>query len=75
MRKLIRNIAECPTCHDVIESKHVHDLVQCKCKAIFVDGGTEYMRRVWSGPEPIDRSVYEEDQTDEEDVLTSEEPW
>lgn len=42
---LIRNAAKCTKCGDTIESKHVHDWVTCLCKAIFVDGGLEYLRR------------------------------
>lgn len=58
--KLTRNAAECPRCHDVVESKHRHDLVRCSCRGIFVDGGLEYTRRGWSdGCEPIERSEYE----------------
>lgn len=43
--KIIRNKARCRQCSDVIESKHVHDFVHCKCGAIFVDGGKDYLRR------------------------------
>lgn len=39
------NKIQCKLCGDIIESKHVHDLVFCKCRAIFVDGGDEYRRR------------------------------
>ena len=39
-----RNRAKCKLCGDVIESKHRHDFVTCKCKAIFVDGGSDYWR-------------------------------
>ena len=35
---------KCKKCNDIIESKHVHDFVRCKCGAIFVDGGDEYCR-------------------------------
>jgi hypothetical protein len=41
---IIRNAAQCVKCDDVIESKHVHDFVSCKCGAIFIDGGHEYLR-------------------------------
>ena len=41
---LIKNSAECALCHDVIESKHRHDFVHCKCGEIFIDGGTSYVR-------------------------------
>jgi hypothetical protein len=30
---------------DIIESRSRHAFVQCKCGAIFTDGGTEYIRR------------------------------
>lgn len=43
-----RNICRCKICGDVIESKTVHNFVQCKCGACFTDGGTEYTRRGWN---------------------------
>ena len=43
--KIIRNRAKCLKCGDVIESTHRHDFVGCKCGAIFVDGGLDYLRR------------------------------
>ena len=56
--KIIRNIAECRLCHDVIESKFRHDFVSCKCGEIFTDGGTAYIRRGANNPHNvIDRSV------------------
>lgn len=36
------NKAKCTKCGSIIESRSVHDFVQCKCKAIFIDGGREY---------------------------------
>lgn len=30
---------ECSKCHDIVESKSLHDFVTCKCGACFVDGG------------------------------------
>jgi hypothetical protein len=42
-QKLIRNSIECAICHDVIESKHRHDFVRCKCGSVFVDGGLSYL--------------------------------
>jgi hypothetical protein len=35
---------QCRKCGDVIQSKHRHDFVRCKCGEIFVDGGSEYLR-------------------------------
>lgn len=42
---IIQNAATCRKCDDFIVSKHRHDFVECKCGAIFVDGGQEYLRR------------------------------
>lgn len=42
---LRRNAAECRKCGDVIESRHRHDFVWCRCKEIYVDGGLDYIRR------------------------------
>ena len=39
------NRARCKKCGDVIESRSVHDFRQCKCGAIFTDGGKDYIRR------------------------------
>lgn len=41
-------MAMCLLCNDVIESTHIHDFVQCKCGAIFVDGGRSYWRYGWT---------------------------
>jgi len=38
-------MAQCKLCGDIIESTHVYDFKFCKCGAIFVDGGKEYLRR------------------------------
>jgi len=42
---IIHNRAKCLKCDDVIESYSVHDFKWCSCRAIFVDGGHEYLRR------------------------------
>jgi hypothetical protein len=43
--------AKCMNCDTVIESRHIHDFVTCKCfrnqkenTGIFLDGGEEYSR-------------------------------
>jgi hypothetical protein len=36
--------AGCTLCGDVMESKHVHHFVRCKCGESFLDGGDVYMR-------------------------------
>lgn len=40
------NKIKCKLCGDIIESKHRHDFVTCKCGKISVDGGNSYQRRV-----------------------------
>lgn len=44
------NKAKCRKCGDIIESKHVHDYVSCKCGAIAVDGGHYYLKRSYQVP-------------------------
>jgi hypothetical protein len=61
-QKLICNAIECAICHDVIESKHRHDFVRCKCGSVFVDGGLSYLRRGGKLEHVIERSVWSEDQ-------------
>jgi tRNA(Ile2) C34 agmatinyltransferase TiaS len=59
--RIIRNSAKCLKCGDEIESAHRHDFKSCKCGAISVDGGKDYIRRVWesSSGERAD-SVFED---------------
>lgn len=45
MEKVITNKIRCKLCGDVIESKYRHDSKMCSCKAVGVDGGTDYIRR------------------------------
>lgn len=45
IKKIKHNKAQCKLCGDIIESKHRHDFVSCKCGEIFVDGGKDYIRR------------------------------
>ena len=45
MEKIKINKIRCKRCGDIIESKTVHDFKFCKCGAVAVDGGKEYLRR------------------------------
>lgn len=59
---ILRNVAECRQCGYVIESKHRHDFVTCKCGAISVDGGRDYLRRSADDlNDIIDRSEFSEE--------------
>lgn len=35
---------KCLKCNTVIESKHRHDMVWCKCGDVSVDGGDDYLK-------------------------------
>lgn len=35
---------KCKKCGDIIESKSRHDMVWCKCRAIAIDGGNDYIK-------------------------------
>ncbi len=54
-----RNSAQCLKCGDHIESQHVHDFRYCSCKAVAVDGGYDYLRRVGKAEDYIETSIYE----------------
>lgn len=63
-QKILVNKARCKKCNDVIESKHQHDFVSCRCGEIFVDGGTDYLRRGGRNLDSIDDlSEYESVET------------
>ena len=38
------NRIRCAKCRDLLHSKYRHDFQQCKCSAVFVDGGDDYCR-------------------------------
>lgn len=44
-RRIVINKIRCKKCGDVIESTYRHDLRSCKCGAVAVDGGKDYLRR------------------------------
>lgn len=51
---ILRNLARCTRCLDVIESKDRYDMVECQCGAIFVDGGRDFIRRGFALAEDLD---------------------
>ena len=54
---ILQNAAKCKKCGDEVWSAHRHDYRQCKCGAIAVDGGLDYLRRVGSSEDFDDRCV------------------
>ncbi len=68
MMRILANKIQCKKCGDIIESHSVHDFKFCKCGAVAVDGGHEYLRRCGSFENIIDLSEWKEvnDVTDEQ---------
>ena len=60
-RHIKRNAAQCLKCGEVIESRYRHDFVTCSCGALSVDGGRDYIRRVYEDESQyVDMDEYEE---------------
>ena len=60
--KIIKNVAKCRLCGEVIESKRLYDVQTCRCGEISVEGGKNYIGRFASTNwhNIIDLSEYEE---------------
>jgi len=43
---------QCPICHDVIFSCSRHDYRKCRCGEIAVDGGRDYLRKLYKSTPP-----------------------
>ena len=52
--KILKNMIKCKFCQEIIESKHVHDFVTCKCGQVSVDGGTDYLKRCFKRDPELD---------------------
>lgn len=59
MLKIYVNKIRCKKCNDVIESVSVHDFKYCKCGAVAIDGGHDYMKRLGSLENIEELSEYE----------------
>lgn len=46
---ILSNQVVCLKCGTRPFSANRHDFRYCKCRAVAVDGGTEYLRRLWTG--------------------------
>ena len=58
MEKIITNKIRCKKCGDIIESTHRHDFKFCKCGAVAVNGGKDYLRRCGNHEEWEELSEY-----------------
>lgn len=57
-----RNAIKCNHCGDVVESTSRHDFKYCKCGTVFVDGGKDYQRIGFYGPDDYENLIeYEDD--------------
>lgn len=59
-RRIIRNAAQCLRCGDVVESLDRQQLTECRCGAVAVDGGYEYLRRLGRREDRLELSVWAE---------------
>ena len=65
MNKIIVNKIKCKKCGDIIESIYRHDFKYCKCGAVAVDGGKEYLRRLGFKDDYEELSEVEKTKNDE----------
>lgn len=59
MERIAKNRIRCKKCNDVIESVSGHDFKFCRCGAVAVDGGKDYLRRCGEREEWEELSEYE----------------
>ena len=60
MKRIIVNKIQCKNCKDIIESKTRHNMVWCKCGKVAVDGGHDYLRRVYKDNIKKPEELYKE---------------
>ena len=44
---IVLNAIQCVRCEEVIRSTHRHDFRRCKCGRVAVDGGHDYLKRLF----------------------------
>jgi len=59
-RQIVRNMAQCLKCKDVITSYHTHDYKTCTCGELSVDGGTSYLKRSGEISNCKELSIYDD---------------
>lgn len=53
---IVSNQVTCSICEDTIFSAHRHDYVTCSCGNVSVNGGNDYLQRIWKG-DYIEQSI------------------
>ena len=63
--KIFKNSIKCNLCGEILVSESVHDFKFCKCGTVAVDGGNEYLRRIYknSTEDYTELSEYEEEKS------------
>lgn len=56
--RIVQNEIQCRLCNSIIYSAHRHDYRSCRCGAVAVDGGMDYLRRVGDPENIIERAFY-----------------
>ncbi len=59
MEKILVNKIKCNKCGEIIESEYRHDFKVCKCGAVAVDGGKDYLKRTGNREDWEELSEYE----------------
>ena len=68
MQRIIRNAIKCNFCGQIIESKYRHEFKRCRCGRVAVDGGHDYLRRVYQKESDFtDISVVSKEQKKEQE--------
>lgn len=62
MKRIKVNAIKCNKCNDIVVSTYRHDFKWCKCGAVAVDGGKDYLRRVGHYKDYSDASEYYSDE-------------
>jgi hypothetical protein len=65
-RRIVRNAVRCLRCDDIIESAHRHHFAWCAGSHVAVDGGRDYLRRVYTSENDWEEISEHEDLTAEE---------
>lgn len=68
MSTVLRAQIECPSCHQLIASLHRHDFQSCRCGAVSIDGGRDYLRVLFKDERPIFRSIVIDADVTQEDA-------
>ncbi len=65
-KRITKNAVRCKICDTVIESLSRHHFVWCVCSAVAVDGGKDYLKRVFNSQNEYEELSTEENFTVEE---------